>query len=48
MTDQPAPYYPNYATVGPPSHYNGTGATGGNSGTGPCALLHILAEFLAN
>lgn len=33
MSDQSDPYYPNYAYVGPPAQYNGTGATGGNSGT---------------
>jgi hypothetical protein len=27
-----APYYPNYAYVGPPTVYNGTGNTGGDSG----------------
>jgi hypothetical protein len=36
MTDSSAPYYPNYPYVGPPSKYNGTGTTGGNSGT----LIH--------
>jgi hypothetical protein len=28
----PAPYYPNYAYVGPPAVYNGTGKNGGDSG----------------
>jgi hypothetical protein len=41
----PAPYYPNYAYVGPPTVYNGTGNTGGDSGMNFQLLPPILAHF---
>jgi hypothetical protein len=41
----PAPYYPNYAYVGPPTVYNGTGNTGGDSGMNFQFLPPILEHF---
>jgi len=41
----PAPYYPNYAYVGPSTTYNGTGDTGGDSGMNFYDLPPILEQF---
>ena len=40
MSAPPSGYYPNYGYVGAPANYNGTGATGGDSGEIPLFLYH--------
>jgi len=40
-------YYPNYAYVGAPTVYNGTGGSGGDSGKKPLKISQGFLPFLS-